>query len=162
MGDCFAPLGPPLLPWDSMAQTYIHTYIHTYGHGDSQTNSAQWGRVGENIKYTTKLEVPALDPIWRKQFRRSAQSGEDWAELQHCYCQMALSTLVYVMFLIVSTQSNYASHTNIFSHHKGGQCHEALHMPQSNATGRSFCLNLLIERLRSPLGLRGLVVQISD
>ena len=30
-----------------MAQTHTHTYIHTYGHGDSMTNSAQWGRVGE-------------------------------------------------------------------------------------------------------------------
>ena len=31
-----------------MAQTYIHTHRHTYGHGDLLTNSAQWGRVGEN------------------------------------------------------------------------------------------------------------------
>ena len=25
-----------------------HTHTHTDGHGDSMTNSAQWGRVGEN------------------------------------------------------------------------------------------------------------------
>ena len=25
MGDCFAPMGPPLLPWDSMAQTHRQT-----------------------------------------------------------------------------------------------------------------------------------------
>ena len=45
MGDCFAPLGPPLLPWDSMAQAHRQTD----GHGDSMTNSAQWARVGENL-----------------------------------------------------------------------------------------------------------------
>ena len=45
MGDCFAPLGPPLLPWDLMAQKDTQTD----GHGDSMTNSAQWGRVGENL-----------------------------------------------------------------------------------------------------------------
>ena len=44
MGDCFAPLGPCLLPWDLMAQTDTPTH----GHGDSMTNLAQWGRVGEN------------------------------------------------------------------------------------------------------------------
>ena len=44
MGDCFAPLGHPLLPWDLIAQTDRQTD----GHGDSMTNSAQLGRVGEN------------------------------------------------------------------------------------------------------------------
>ena len=29
MGDCFAPLGPPLLPWDSMAQTDKQTNRQT-------------------------------------------------------------------------------------------------------------------------------------
>ena len=29
MGDCFAPLGPPLLPWDSMAQTHTQTHRQT-------------------------------------------------------------------------------------------------------------------------------------
>ena len=29
MGDCFAPLGPPLLPWDLMAHTDITTDIAT-------------------------------------------------------------------------------------------------------------------------------------
>ena len=29
MGDCFAPLGPPLLPWDSMAQTDRQTHRTT-------------------------------------------------------------------------------------------------------------------------------------
>ena len=31
-----------------MAQTDTHTDRQTDGHGDSMTNSAQWGRVGEN------------------------------------------------------------------------------------------------------------------
>ena len=35
-----------------MAQTDRQTQTdrHTHGHGDSMTNSAQWGRVGENRK----------------------------------------------------------------------------------------------------------------
>ena len=36
MGDCFAPLGPPLLPWDSMAQTHKQTNRQT----DKQTDMA--------------------------------------------------------------------------------------------------------------------------
>ena len=31
-----------------MAQTHRQTEPQTDGHGDSMTNSAQWGRVGEN------------------------------------------------------------------------------------------------------------------
>ena len=31
-----------------MAQTDTQTDTQTDGHGDSMTNSAQWGRVGEN------------------------------------------------------------------------------------------------------------------
>ena len=31
-----------------MAQNHTQTHRHTDGHGDSMTNSAQWGRVGEN------------------------------------------------------------------------------------------------------------------
>ena len=53
MGDCFAPLGPPLLPWDLMAQTDRQTD----GHGDSMTNSAQWGRVGENYEYLVQIGI---------------------------------------------------------------------------------------------------------
>ena len=34
----------------SMAQTDTQTHISTDGHGDSMTNSAQWGRVGENVR----------------------------------------------------------------------------------------------------------------
>ena len=49
MEDCFAPLGPPLLLWDLMAQTERQTD----GHGDSMTNSAQWGQVAENEAYNT-------------------------------------------------------------------------------------------------------------
>ena len=33
-----------------MAQTHTQTHTHTNGHGDSMTNSAQWGRVGEKQK----------------------------------------------------------------------------------------------------------------
>ena len=33
-----------------MAQTNRQTDKQTSGHGDSMTNSAQWGRVGENLK----------------------------------------------------------------------------------------------------------------
>ena len=29
MEDCFAPLGPPLLPWDLMAQTHKETHTQT-------------------------------------------------------------------------------------------------------------------------------------
>ena len=39
-------------PWKklhSMAQTYIHAYRH----GNSMTNSAQWGRVGEKLMHQT-------------------------------------------------------------------------------------------------------------
>ena len=54
MGDCFTPLGPPLLPWDLMAQTDTQTDTQTDGHGDSMNNSAQWGRVGENFTLTGK------------------------------------------------------------------------------------------------------------
>ena len=60
MGDCFAPLGPPLLPWDLMAQTHRHTYLHTDGHGDSWTDSAQWGRDGERV---CKLPAPHREDI---------------------------------------------------------------------------------------------------
>ena len=31
-----------------MAQNHRQNHRHTDGHGDSMTNSAQWGRVGEN------------------------------------------------------------------------------------------------------------------
>ena len=65
MGDCFAPLGPPLLPWDLMAQT--NTQNH--GHGDSMTNSAQWGRVGEKGEdsYIAVSGLPLyLSFVWRR------------------------------------------------------------------------------------------------
>ena len=35
-------------PEVGVSQWHRHTDIHTYGHGDLLTNSAQWGRVGEN------------------------------------------------------------------------------------------------------------------
>ena len=42
-----------LLPWDLLCspgtQWLKRTNRHIHGHGDSMTNSAQWGRVGENI-----------------------------------------------------------------------------------------------------------------
>ena len=45
------------------------TDTHNHGHGDSMTNSAQWGRVGENIlmeafdnTLITKEELEAMDP----------------------------------------------------------------------------------------------------
>ena len=31
------------------------TYIHTYGHGNSMTNSAQWGPVGEKRMFSQKF-----------------------------------------------------------------------------------------------------------
>ena len=39
-----------------MAQTHKQTHTHTHGHGDSMTNSAQWGRVGEhfNAKFLSR------------------------------------------------------------------------------------------------------------
>ena len=35
-----------------MAQTDTYTHRQTHGHGDSMTNLAQWGRVGENHNST--------------------------------------------------------------------------------------------------------------
>ena len=37
--------------------TDIHTDRHTHGHGDSMTNSAQWGRVGENPNLCNMLSI---------------------------------------------------------------------------------------------------------
>ena len=35
-----------------------HTHTHTDGgHGDSMTNSAQWGRVGENYYWDTPVNL---------------------------------------------------------------------------------------------------------
>ena len=65
MGDCFAPLGSPLLPRDSMAQTHTHTYTHRHGH--SMTESAQWGRFSENINI---IQVESKD--WQSMLRNSA------------------------------------------------------------------------------------------
>ena len=36
-------------------QTDRHT--HTHGHGDSMTNLAQWGRVGENVRLMLNLSL---------------------------------------------------------------------------------------------------------
>ena len=36
-----------------MAQTDTQNHRQTDGHGDSMTNSAQWGRVGENLYLST-------------------------------------------------------------------------------------------------------------
>ena len=41
-----------------MAQTERETDRHTDGHGDSLTNSAQWGRVGENGKTNIYAKSP--------------------------------------------------------------------------------------------------------
>ena len=40
-----------LRKWVFRDGTDRHTHRHTNGHGDSMTNSAQWGRVGENPAY---------------------------------------------------------------------------------------------------------------
>ena len=65
MGDCFAPLGPPLLPWP--AGTRWHRTTH--GHGDSMTESAQWGRFSEMQirEYQISPEVSLHTvPEWRR------------------------------------------------------------------------------------------------
>ena len=49
----------------SMAQTHRHTHPHTNGHGDSMTNSAQWGRVGENGTYGENMNFD-LVPEFQK------------------------------------------------------------------------------------------------
>ena len=49
MGDCFAPLGPPLLPMGLDGADR-----QTDGHGNSMTESAQWGQFSENVN------VPSL------------------------------------------------------------------------------------------------------
>ena len=45
MGDCFAPLGTPLLPCDLMA----HNPPAGHGHVNSMTELAQWGQFSENV-----------------------------------------------------------------------------------------------------------------
>ena len=67
MGDCFAPLGPFLLPWDLMAQTDKHINAH----GDSMTNSAelvkrkQW-LIWHSYRqlYTPKTVLYSQDRCW--------------------------------------------------------------------------------------------------
>ena len=44
-GRLLAPLGPPLLPWDLMAQN--HTQNHTWTDMVTMTQWAQWGRFSE-------------------------------------------------------------------------------------------------------------------
>ena len=95
MGDCFAPLGPPLLPWDLMVQTHKQTDTHTNGHDDSQTNSAQWGRVGENPEMLVRIyanfeKLWLLSQIhgrnivsWLKWILKNLE--EDRAGLKHLY-----------------------------------------------------------------------------
>ena len=38
-------------------QTDRHTDTQTDGHGDSMTNSAQWGQVGEKLCNTTTIKI---------------------------------------------------------------------------------------------------------
>ena len=66
----------------SMAQTDRQT--HTHEHGDSMTNSAQWGRVGENRKKASDLYLN-----W----------GEDRVHLHYAVCTVVNSE--YVSSLLV-------------------------------------------------------------
>ena len=43
-----------------MAQTDTQKDTQTDGHGDSMTNSAQWGRVGENLPTTLNPKPEVL------------------------------------------------------------------------------------------------------
>ena len=47
-GTSFAPLG--LNDTNTQTHTHTHTHTHTDGHGNSMTDSAQWGRFSENLK----------------------------------------------------------------------------------------------------------------
>ena len=48
------------------------THRHTDGHGDSMTNSAQWGRVGENRQICTSPRYREVDKqICQSYFRRA-------------------------------------------------------------------------------------------
>ena len=50
VGDGFAPLGPPLLPWENrMGRVHIQIYIHR--HRDYYTESAQWADSVKINKY---------------------------------------------------------------------------------------------------------------
>ena len=40
----------------------LHPMAQTDGHGDSMTNSAQWGRVGEKLTLCVELNWSKLDP----------------------------------------------------------------------------------------------------
>ena len=51
MGGCFAPLGPPLPPWEFI------------------TNAAQWGQVGENV-FTKKAFSPKISFPKKKSFSK--------------------------------------------------------------------------------------------
>ena len=42
---------------NALEGTNIQTDTQTNGHGDSMTNSAQWGRVGENLQNNHYMEV---------------------------------------------------------------------------------------------------------
>ena len=52
MGDCFALLGPPLFPWDLMAQNHIHNH----GHCNSMTELAQSQKLLKKIKLPKQIE----------------------------------------------------------------------------------------------------------
>ena len=42
-------------PEVGVSRWHRQTDKHTHGHGDSMTNLAQWGRVGENNRYSSEL-----------------------------------------------------------------------------------------------------------
>ena len=54
---CSPALGPSLLPWDPMAQNNTTKHAHTDGHGNSMTESAQWGRFSEHLSFTEFLVI---------------------------------------------------------------------------------------------------------
>ena len=62
-----------------MAQTDRHTHIQTDGHGDSITNSAQRGRVGENhIKQKIKILVGNVFQLFSSMFYCSCLFQFGW------------------------------------------------------------------------------------
>ena len=68
-----------------MAQTEPQTHTHTDGHGNSMTNSAQWGRVGENDVFSfwlrpnvTKANIYIQGNINSSEF---SPTWPHWAEL---------------------------------------------------------------------------------
>ena len=63
MGDCYAALGPPFFPQDSMAQNHTPTDRQTDGHGNSVNESAQWGRFIEKLSDNLKKVLGGLGQV---------------------------------------------------------------------------------------------------